>query len=142
MGPTASSGNSRCGGSSFSAEGNFLLFDTTASGITSTFFTRGNGVLNPGRTRYNYAPLNHWLRPDERYVAGAFANYEITPAIKPYMEFMFMDDKTQAQIAPSGNFGGTLSINCDNPFMTAAIRTAVCKPHKSDHRFPRDLPDC
>ena len=31
-----------CGGSSFSAEGNFLLFDTTRH--HSTFFTRGNGV--------------------------------------------------------------------------------------------------
>ena len=50
------------------------------------------------------------------------------PAIKPYMEFMFMDDKTQAQIAPSGNFGNTLSINCDNPFMTAAIRTRFASP--------------
>ena len=42
---------------------------------------------------YNFAPLNYYQRPDERYIAGAFANYEITPAIKPYMEFMFMDDQ-------------------------------------------------
>jgi outer membrane receptor protein involved in Fe transport len=121
-GGLGSHGGVACGGSSFSAEGNFLLFDSG----TSTFFTRGDGVLLPGRTRYNFAPLNHWIRPDERYVGGVFANYEIMPAIKPYLEFMFMDDKTQAQIAPSGNFAGTSTINCDNPFMTDAIRALVC----------------
>ncbi len=57
---------------------------------------------------YNFAPLNYFQRPDERYTAGAFADYEISAAIKPYMEFMFMDDRTLAQIAPSGDFGNTL----------------------------------
>ncbi|MBA3666286.1 MAG: TonB-dependent receptor [Sphingomonas sp.] len=123
--------NPQCGGSSFSAEGNFLLFvpDTNAAGGTSTFYTRGgNGDIVNGRTRYNFAPLNHWVRPDERYTAGVFANYEIMPQIKPYLEFMFMDDKTNAQIAPSGNFGNTFTINCDNPYMTAATRAIVCSP--------------
>ena len=49
--------------------------------------------------------------------AAPSPNYEISPAIKPYMEFMFMDDHTLAQIAPSGDFGNTLTINCDNPLM-------------------------
>ena len=69
---------------------------------------------------YNFAPLNYFQRPDERYIAGVFANYEITPAIKPYLEFMFMDDRTLAQIAPSGDFGNTLTINCDNPLLSPA----------------------
>jgi outer membrane receptor protein involved in Fe transport len=108
-----------CGGSSYSAEGNFLL--------TDGFYTRGpNGTLLPGRTRYNYAPLNHWIKPDQRYTAGAFADYEITPAIKPYLEFMFMDDKQVAQIAPSGNFANTYTINCDNPFMGVQAFNIVC----------------
>ena len=104
-----------CGGSSFSAEGNFLFFDDG----TTTFYTNNNGVLEPGRTRYNFGPTNYYQRPDERYTAGVFADYEITPAIKPYLEFMFMDDHTLAQIAPSGNFANTFTINCDNPFLTA-----------------------
>jgi hypothetical protein len=55
-----------------------------------------------------------------------FADYEISSAIKPYMEFMFMDDRTVAQIAPSGNFGNTLSINCDNPLLSAGQRASFC----------------
>jgi hypothetical protein len=31
------------------------------------------------------------------------------------MEFMFMDDRTLAQIAPPGDFFNTTSFNCDNP---------------------------
>ena len=70
-----------------------------------------------GYQPYNYAPLNYFQRPDQRYTAGVFADYEISPALHPYMEFMFMDDRTVAQIAPSGDFGNTLSINCDNPLL-------------------------
>ena len=114
-----------CGGSSFSAEGNFLInvpitpTPDNPNTVTTTFFNNNNGVLVPGRTRYNFGPTNYYQRPDERYTAGVFADYEITPAIKPYLEFMFMDDHTLAQIAPSGNFANTFTINCDNPFLTA-----------------------
>jgi outer membrane receptor protein involved in Fe transport len=44
------------------------------------------------------------------------------------MEFMFMDDHTLAQIAPSGDFGNTLTLNCDNPLLSAAQRAVVCDP--------------
>lgn len=112
-----------CGGSLTSPTGTFII----NSGGTSTFFQVGNGrVLVPGFTRYNYAPLNYFQRPDERYTAGLFADYEITPAIKPYLEFMFMNDRTVAQIAPSGDFGNTFSINCDNPLLSAQQLALIC----------------
>jgi outer membrane receptor protein involved in Fe transport len=41
---------------------------------------------------------------------------------------MFMDDRTVAQIAPSGDFGNTIAINCDNPLMSAQQRAIVCAP--------------
>jgi outer membrane receptor protein involved in Fe transport len=101
-----------CGGSATSANGTVILFD----GGTSTFFQVGpNRTLVPGFTPYNFAPTNYYQRPDERYTLGAFANYEISPALQPYLEVMFMDDRTVAQIAPSGDFGNTLTINCGSP---------------------------
>jgi outer membrane receptor protein involved in Fe transport len=47
---------------------------------------------------------------------------------------MFMDDRTQAQYAPSGFFGGsgpvphvpTFQINCNNPFLSTQQATALC----------------
>ncbi|MEQ1652658.1 MAG: TonB-dependent receptor, partial [Hyphomicrobium sp.] len=37
-----------------------------------------------------------------------------------------MDDRTLAQIAPSGDFGNTLSINCDNPLLGASQLAVLC----------------
>jgi iron complex outermembrane receptor protein len=110
-----------CGGSGTSANGTFFT-------NTGTFQVGPNRTFIPGSTPYNFAPTNYYQRPDERYVLGAFARYEISPALQPYMEVMFMDDRTVAQIAPSGNFGNTLQINCDNPLMSAQQRAIVCAP--------------
>ena len=121
----------RCGGSATANPGTAVIFATTTSEgeviVTSTVAALGPGTITPFASNlYNFAPLNYFQRPDERYIAGVFADYEISPAIKPYLEFMFMDDHTLAQIAPSGDFGNTLTINCDNPFMSPEQFDAVC----------------
>lgn len=111
-----------CGGSATSANG--TVFD----GSSSTYQIGAGRTLVPGFTPYNFGPLNYFQRPDERYTAGVFAEYEVSDSLKPYMEFMFMDDRTVAQIAPSGNFGNTLSINCDNPLLGASQAAILCAP--------------
>lgn len=121
------SGALQCGGSLTNSTGTAILFDPTLNTASSTVysFLPGGGFENT-TSRYNFAPTNHFQRPDERYTAGLFANYEINESIKPYLEFMFMDDRTVAQIAPSGNFGNTLTVNCDNALMSAAQRAVIC----------------
>jgi len=121
-----------CAGSSNSAFGRFT---TPNSG--------GNLSLNPNGTksfvpftnadRFNYAPQSYFQRPDERYTAGFFAHYDINKAVNLYSDFMFADDHTVAQIAPSGLFIGTgangastFGINCNNPLMSASQATALC----------------
>lgn len=117
----------QCGGSATSATGTAFYF--TPASTSSTVGALGPGTLTQGTlNRYNFAPTNHYQRPDERYTAGLFVDYEISPAIHPYMEFMFMDDRTVAQIAPSGDFGNTLTINCDNPMLSASQQTQICNP--------------
>lgn len=127
-----------CGGSATSPQGTVFAYDSfgdatdadgdgIADSFTSTIYQFGpNRSLLGGFTPYNFAPLNYFQRPDERYTAGVFADYEISEALHPYMEFMFMDDRTVAQIAPSGNFGNSLSINCDNPLLSAEQRAVIC----------------
>lgn len=116
-----------CGGSLTNSAGTAILFDPTLNTASSTVysFLPGRGFENT-TSRYNFAPTNHFQRPDERYTAGLFANYEINESIKPYLEFMFMDDRTVAQIAPSGNFGNTLTVNCDNALMSQVQRDVIC----------------
>jgi outer membrane receptor protein involved in Fe transport len=110
-----------CGGSATSANGTFFT-------NVGTFQVGPNRTFIPGSTPFNFAPYNYFQRPDERYTFGAFANYEISDALKPYLEVMFMDDRSVAQIAPSGNFFNTLNINCDNPLLSAQQRAIVCSP--------------
>ena len=109
-----------CGGSATSATGTFFT-------NVGTFQTIGN-QLEPGITRFNFAPYNYYQRPDERYNLGAFADYEISPGFKPYLEAMFMDDRSDALIAPGGNFGDTTTINCDNPLLSAQQHSILCDP--------------
>jgi iron complex outermembrane recepter protein len=113
----------QCAGSATAANGTFIMYD----GGTSTFFQGGpNRTFIPGFTPFNFAPYNYYQRPDERYNFGVFADYEISDAVQPYFEAMFMDDRTVAQIAPSGNFGNTFTLNCDNPLLSAQQLSIVC----------------
>ncbi|MBA3666963.1 MAG: TonB-dependent receptor [Sphingomonas sp.] len=134
--------NPRCGGSATANPGTAVIFATSSSGsVTSTVAALGPGTITPFSSNlFNFAPLNYFLRPDERYIGGVFADYEINNAIKPYLEFMFMDDHTLAQIAPSGDFGNTLTINCDNPLLSASQRTTICSPVNLINGFVGNFP--
>ncbi|WP_296454560.1 TonB-dependent receptor [Phenylobacterium sp.] len=105
---------SSCGGSgtAFPARvGNFVVDVTSAA---QQFRPRV-----AARDVYNFGPSNYYQRPDDRYVMGAFAQYEIAPWATAYADMMFMDDTSTYQIAPGGIFAGTFSINCANPLLSA-----------------------
>ena len=109
-----------CGGSATSDVGTFFTND-------DTFQTAPTGrAFVPGVTFYNFAPNSYYQRADERYTAGLFAEYEVSQAVKPYLEFMFMDDLTTAQVAESGSFGDIQTINCDNPLLSPQQLAIAC----------------
>lgn len=111
-----------CGGSATSVPGYFYF------GGAAYTINYGAGTFVPftPNNQYNFGPLNYFQRPDERYSGGAFARYEINKNAEVYAELMFSEYRSVAQIAPSGNFFNTNTINCDNPLLTAAQQTAVC----------------
>jgi iron complex outermembrane receptor protein len=113
-----------CSGSGTSATGTFLRYDPNFNSLGVSQVS-GNKFV-PGSTPFNFNPYNYFQRPDERYTFGAFADYEISPAFKPYAEMMFMDDRSDAQIAPSGDFGNTNRIACDNALLSAQQRNLLC----------------
>jgi outer membrane receptor protein involved in Fe transport len=110
-----------CGGSGTASPARFGSFVVDPSGPGNTFRAR-----NSATDVYNYGPTNYYQRPDERYNLGAFAHYDVTEWATAYMDVMFMDDRSVAQIAPGGIFAGSYSVNCDNPLMTAAQQTQLC----------------
>ena len=106
-----------CGGSGTAFPARVGGFIVDPAGPGNTFRARnGNTDL------YNFGPTNYYQRPDDRYVLGAFANYEINDWATAYADLMFMDDTSTYQIAPGGIFAGTFSINCANPLMSAQQR--------------------
>ncbi len=116
-----------CGGSSTSPMGRFRPF--TAAGASQGDYTIGgpNGdQFISGFPVFNYGPYNHIQRPDTKWNAGAFANYEINKHFDVYMEVMYMNNNTDAQIAPSGNFNVVTQINCDNPMLSDQQRDLIC----------------
>jgi iron complex outermembrane recepter protein len=110
-----------CGGDATIPTGLFTPFDGTGA-----FFTVAGDQFVPWDfTFFNFAPNVHFQRPDERYTAGFFAHYEVNEHFEGYAEFQFMDDRTNAQIAPSGAFFVTSSLNCDNPLISAQQSAAI-----------------
>lgn len=119
-----------CGGSGTAPVPNFYLGRAESDGGAgidySKFWTLGTDnsfIPEAGVNRYNYAPVNHFMRPDERYTFGAFANYEINEYARPYLETSFMNDRTVAQIAESGTFfAEEYTMDISNPLFTDAQR--------------------
>ena len=116
---------------------------TLASTVAAGFGCSGSGTAYPARVGnnivdltgpgntfrpvtgadvFNFGPANFYVRPDERYSLGAFAHYEIAPWATAYLDTMFMDDKSEAQIASGGVFLANFSINCANPLLSAQER--------------------
>jgi outer membrane receptor protein involved in Fe transport len=97
-------------------------FDLLVDPGTNTFVNR-RGHPN---AFYNFAPTNYFMRPDERITAGVFAHYPVGDSSELYVELNYMDDKTVAQLAPSGSFFNPETINCDNPFLSQQQFDLVC----------------
>jgi len=122
-----------CGGSETSERGTF--YTTHASGPWPTGMYTLDWVEDGGDGHslrpwagevFNYNRYNYFQRPDENYNAGAFVNYEINEHFDVYMEIMYMNNFTEAQIAPSGNFGLVNRVNCDNPMLSPQQHDIIC----------------
>jgi iron complex outermembrane receptor protein len=111
-----------CGGSGTSVEPNFLIFGRYLAGGNKNY--TGTRLLPNGRwaegspAPYNYAPINHYQRPDERWTFGNSLSYEVNSHFRPFVETMFTNTNTAVQIAESGTFFANdpnFAGNCANP---------------------------
>jgi len=108
-----------CGGSYYATEvPNFFIAPLTEDGFGPygyDYFQEAFLVLQPDSSLmlddpwnpsnvYNFAPINHYMRPDERWSLGAFVNYEINEHAVAYLETMGFSDQTTAQVAETGTF--------------------------------------
>jgi iron complex outermembrane receptor protein len=137
----------KCSGSGTDAFGSFYSAGFATSNPSGpAFFPNGVLAVHGGQLvprtdsdLFNYGALNYYQRPDERWNAGSFVHYDIDDNHQVYSEFMFMNDETDAQIAPSGSFigsgtgtnpttgqpDGNWTINCNNPYLSAQEATTL-----------------
>ncbi len=120
------------------------------------------GDLVPFYQSYNYAATHYLQRIDERYTAGFFAHLKFNNNAEAYTEFMFMDDNTRGNYAPSAAFlgagfatsgtpplrDGNFYVNCGvgaygntgmNPYLTSNEFGQLCAPN-SPFAFPGTIP--
>ncbi len=115
-----------CGGSGTTSQGTF--FKPGRRGFEERFDHKveDHRFVPRDGTVYNYAPTNYFQRPDRRWTAGLFAHYDVHDKVEAYTEFMFMDDRSVAQGAPSGSFFRINTLNCGNPLLSPQQFEALC----------------
>lgn len=126
-GPTATLGNFSCGGSSTTGPGGRFLSLTSGANVTINSATGGVRNYNATLDQFNFAPYNYYQTDQERYGFHASAHYDVNRHARVYTDFNFHDNRSLAQIAPSGAFFGGIvfTLSNDNPLLSSAFRTAV-----------------
>ena len=121
-----------CGGSGTSAKdgagGYFQAYNSPGHAAFTNTVDGKTGAFRPftAADAYNFGPLNFYQRPDERWTAGSFLNYQINEHVDAYGEVMFARNTSDAQIAGSGDFFTPTAIPCADPLLTAAEKAAIC----------------
>ncbi|MBK5910811.1 hypothetical protein CCR85_04800 [Rhodothalassium salexigens] len=96
---------------------NYRRFNTDEGAM----FLEEDGTLVPlvggPEQTYNYAPLNHFQRPNERFNIYTRGHYDLSDNVTAFMDLSFMNNNTKAQLAPSASFNRAFQINCDNPLL-------------------------
>ena len=99
-----------CGGSGNAIVPNFYISQLNAGGTldwdTYEYWTldSGSNFIPSSGNIYNYAPINHFMRPDEKWSVGTMMDLQINDSVELYAEVMATDYNTKAQIAESGTF--------------------------------------
>ncbi|MDP9422159.1 MAG: TonB-dependent receptor [Pseudomonadota bacterium] len=75
---------------------------------------------------FNFNPYNVFQTPFIRYNIFGQANYEVSDAVEVYGRGLFSKNNVKTIIAPSGSFGGSVTINLNNPFLPTLLRQQFC----------------
>ena len=127
-----------CGGSPTTATGTFLGNNADGSNedLAITLDPTGTGdtfrAYSPNRDNFNFNPYNFFQRNDERYTLGSFANYEVNENANVYASVMYLSDRTNAVIAPSGAFGVGYTLRRDNPLLSDAAEQSFFMDQPAD----------
>lgn len=92
-----------------------IIFNPTGGG-SRTF-------QNPGDF-YNFAPDNYLQLPQERYLLGAYGNYEISEGVNFFTELSFVNNSVPQELAPTP-IGGNYQLQIASPFFNEQTRNEL-----------------
>ena len=103
---------------------------TFGSAVGATFDTAAGSSRNfvSGPDTFNFAPANYLQVPQERWLLGAYGDYEITPGVTAYVEASFVNNRVANELAPTpvtGNFNVKLS--AVSSFLSAADNATLAQ---------------
>ena len=129
-----------CGGSGNAIVPNFAIYafdeDGNLDGASGVYLGLQPDNTLGSTTVYNYNPTNYYMRPQERWSAGAFLDYEINENAVVYAEMMFTQSDTTGQIAYSGTFfDEAYNLSIDNPLFPEAFRQNLMELFPGEERL-------
>jgi iron complex outermembrane receptor protein len=88
----------------------------------------GTGFVDYGAlgVPFNFNPYNVLQTPFQRYNLFSAGHYDVSDHLTVYARGLFSQTSVKTIIAPSGDFASTADIPISNPFLTPAMRTALC----------------
>jgi iron complex outermembrane receptor protein len=120
-------GTLACGGSGTAHIPNFDIYPYVDGEVDFDQNAYWSIIDNGGTTEftdvtniYNFAPVNHFMRPDKRFTLGSFVNYEVNQHANVYTEINYMQNRTTGQIAESGIFFQNFTFDVNSPIFSAA----------------------
>jgi iron complex outermembrane receptor protein len=135
--PARRGGSSNAAATRISAFRNVVNPCTGNFSLTSRYFTPDGQYLSSAATGatsfgpnrvFNYNPYNYFQVPQERWQALATLSYQVNDSAEVYGRLFAVRSSIPTQLAPSAYFGGStqsFKLNLDNPFLSAAQRTAL-----------------
>ncbi|MGA7537483.1 MAG: TonB-dependent receptor plug domain-containing protein, partial [Steroidobacteraceae bacterium] len=125
-GPGTGTGKFACSGSLTSYPGTFLFFGPGGSSTLNTVGASGQLLPISSEARFNYGPYNYMQAPEETWNSGAFLHYRFNEHAQLYASTMFMSNNVLLQIAPGGDFGAGVNVDCANPYLSSSELSLWC----------------
>ncbi|GGC35428.1 TonB-dependent receptor [Novosphingobium marinum] len=101
-----------------------------SSGVPTTYvdalgaqFADTGGTLVPF-SPYNYAPANYLQLPQERYMVGGYADYEINDNVTAYAEVSYVNNVVPQELAATPAFI-TSELDVDSPFFAPGVQNQL-----------------
>ncbi|MGA7538369.1 MAG: TonB-dependent receptor, partial [Steroidobacteraceae bacterium] len=104
----------------------FLFFGPGGSSTLNTVGASGQLLPISSEARFNYGPYNYMQAPEETWNSGAFLHYRFNEHAQLYASTMFMSNSVLLQIAPGGDFGAGLNVDCANPYLSSSELSLWC----------------